>query len=190
MTSSEQLLLSKTLVYGGWMIVSFIVFFVVTDKMAAFSNEALNEKYGEGSVEAATSILSEMFNLPSLSQIIASAIFIMLNIFTLMFLFVSTAYFAISVSHMRYFQKYSLLWAVIIFVPVFLVLYKIATIPADHIQLIVQFKSNGGFGFGVAKAGEKYIMGFDISRMLMCLVECTGLFFGTSYIMHQKINIK
>ena len=187
--SSEQLLLSKTLVYGGWMIVSFIAFYVVTEQMAMFTNDILVDELGQENIEMGEMLLTTFFNLPSLSQIIASAIFIMLNIFTIMFTFVATAYFSLTVAHMRYFQKHAILWAIIIFFPVFFALLWLALKPADYLQLIVQFKADGGFGFGVAKPGDSYIGGFDISRIIMSIIECVGLFFATSYIMHKKVNI-
>ena len=187
--SSEQLLLSKTLVYGGWMIVSFIAFYVVTEQMAMFTNDILVDELGQENIEMGEMLLTTFFNLPSLSQIIASAIFIMLNIFTIMFTFVATAYFSLTVAHMRYFQKHAILWAIIIFFPVFFALLWLALKPADYLQLIVQFKADGGFGFGVAKPGDTYIGGFDISRIIMSIIECVGLFFATSYIMHKKVNI-
>ena len=187
--SSEQLLLSKTLVYGGWMIVSFIAFYVVTEQMAMFTNDILVDELGQENIEMGEMLLTTFFNLPSLSQIIASAIYIMLNIFTIMFTFVATAYFSLTVAHMRYFQKHAILWAIIIFFPVFFALLWLALKPADYLQLIVQFKADGGFGFGVAKPGDTYIGGFDISRIIMSIIECVGLFFATSYIMHKKVNI-
>ncbi len=187
--SSEQLLLSKTLVYGGWMIVSFIVFYIVTEQMAVFTNELLVDELGQENIEMGEMLITTLFDLPSLSQIIASAVFMMLNIFTIMFTFVATAYFSISVAHMRYFQKHAILWAIIIFFPIFFALLWLALKPADYLQLIVQFKADGGFGFGVAKPGEAYIGGYDISRIIMSIIECVGLFFGTSYIMHKKVNI-
>ena len=188
--SSNQLLASKTLVYGGWMIVSFIVFYLVTEQIAIYANEILVDELGQEKVEMGELLLTTLFKLPSVSQIIASAIFMMLNIFTVMFTFVATAYFAISVSHMRYFQKYSILWAIIIFFPVFFILLWLALEPAKHLQLILQFKADGTFGFGVADPNEKYLGGYDISRIIMSIIECVGLFFATSYIMHKKVNIK
>ncbi len=188
--SSEQLLASKTFIYGGWMVVSYFVFYLILEQTMAFTNEYLVDELGESGVEAGEMLLTQMFNLPSLSQIIASAVFMMLNVFTLMFLFVATAYFTITVSHMRYFQKSNILWAIVLFFPVFSILTKLAFMPSEHFQMIVQFKADGSFGFGVAKAGEAYVGGYDISRMLMCIIECVGLFFGTSYLMHKKVNIK
>lgn len=188
--SSEQLLASKTLVYGGWMVVSYFVFYFVLEQAMVFTNEYLVDELGEANIQAGEMLLTQMFNLPSVSQIIASAVFMMLNVFSLMFLFVATAYFTITVSHMRYFQKSNILWAIVLFFPVFSILTKLAFMPSEHFQMIVQFKADGSFGFGVAKAGEAYVGGYDISRMLMCIIECVGLFFGTSYLMHKKVNIK
>ena len=188
--SSEQLLASKTLVYGGWMVVSYFVFYLILEQTMAFTNEYLVDELGEANIQAGEMLLTQMFNLPSVSQIIASAVFMMLNVFSLMFLFVATAYFTITVSHMRYFQKSNILWAIVLFFPVFSILTKLAFMPSEHFQMIVQFKADGSFGFGVAKAGEAYVGGYDISRMLMCIIECVGLFFGTSYLMHKKVNIK
>ena len=188
--SSEQLLASKTIVYGGWMVVSYFVFYFIFEQAAVFANEYLVDELGESGVEMGEMLLTQVLNLPSVSQIIASAIFMMLNVFTIMFLFVATAYFTISVSHMRWFQKANILWAIILFFPVFIILTRLAFEPAKHFQMIVQFKADGGFGFGMAKAGETYVDGYDISRMLMCIIECIGLFFGTSYVMHKKVNMK
>lgn len=189
--SSEQLLASKTIVYGSWMVVSFLVFYLVIEQAAVFAGQYLEEELGEEGVEMGEMLLTQMFKLPSVSQMIASAIFMMLNVFTVMFLFVSTAYFTISVSHMRWFQKANILWAIVLFFPVFLILFKIAVMPAEHFMVLVQFKANGSLGFGIISSAEAWAYeGFDISRMIMCIVECVGLFFATSYVMHKKVNIK
>lgn len=189
--SSGELLASKTIVYGAWLSVSFFVFYFITEQLAVFVNAFATEQLGEENIAMGEMLLSTLFNFPSISQIIASAVFIMLNVFTLMYLFVSSAYFTITVSHIRVFQKLSVLWSIILFFPVFLTLFWLASKPADFFHMIVQFKDDGSLGFGIVKAGEaiKY-SGYDISRMFMCLAECVGLFFATSFIMHKKVNIK
>ncbi len=189
--SSEELLLSKTLVYGAWMGVSFLDFYFVTEQLAAFLSMFAEQQLGEDGVAMGEMLLTQVFNFPSISQIIASAVFMMLNVFSLMYLFVASAYFTITVSHMRWFQKLSVLWSILLFFPVFLFLFWLACKPADYFHMIVQFKDSGELGFGIVKAGEAiYERGYDISRMIMCLAECVGLFFATSFIMHKKVNIK
>lgn len=184
--TSNQLLASKILVYGGWMVVSFLVFVFIGQELTTFSNEFLVDKVGQEQID----VISMILKLPSLNQIVAYVICFVFNVLITMFLFVSTAYFTISVSHMRWFQKSSVLWSILLFFPIFLTLSAISSIPSKFIQILIQFKADGSIGLGIADASEKYSLAFDLSGMIANVIECVGLFFATSYVMHKKVNIK
>ena len=91
---------------------------------------------------------------------------------------------------MRWFQKASVLWSIVLFFPIFIILINVASIPSKFIQILIQFKADGTMALGIADPNEQYNMAFDISSMISNIAECIGLFFATSYVMHKKVNIK
>ncbi len=189
--SSNELLGSKIIVYGGWMILSYIVFFLVTFFLLSYGEQYV---VGQDRVDTLEMMLVQFMDFPSKSQIIAYAVYYIIRFFALMLTFVSTVYFSISLSHIRLFEKRSMIFAVIIFFVVSGLLTWISTIPSDFFQLILQFKSDGSVGFGIVKP-DAYIfadgtMPFNLNEIIMSLLECVGLFFATSHVMHKMVNIK
>lgn len=189
--SSNQLLGSKLIVYGGWMIVSYAAFFLVSIFLLSYG-----EKYviGEEKVDTLEMMLVQFMDFPSKSQIIAFAVYYIIQFFAMMLSFVSVVYFSISLSHIRVFQKHSMIFAVIIFFVVSGLLAWASTVPSNWFQLILQFKSDGSIGLGIVKP-DSYIFAkdtlpFDLNGIIMSLLECVGLFFVTSHVMHKMVNIK
>lgn len=189
--SSNQLLGSKLIVYGGWMLVSYAVFLFTSIFLISYG-----EKYviGEAKVDTLEMMLVQFMDFPSKQQIFAYAIYFIVQFFAMLFSFVSVVYFSISLSHIRVFQKHSMIFAVIIFFVVSGILAWLSTVPSDFFQLILQFKSDGSVGVGIIKP-DAYVfadgtMPFDLNGILMSLLECVGLFFATSHVMHKMVNIK
>ncbi len=189
--SSNELLGSKIIVYGSWMVLSYIVFFLVTFFLLSYGEQYV---VGQDRVDTLEMMLVQFMDFPSKSQIIAYAVYYIVRFFALMLTFVSVVYFSLSLAHIRVFEKRSMIFAVIIFFVVSGLLAWISTIPSDFFQLILQFKSDGSVGLGIVKP-DAYIfadgtMPFNLNEIIMSLLECVGLFFATSHVMHKMVNIK
>ncbi len=189
--SSNQLLGSKLIVYGGWMIVSYVVFFLVTFCLLSYGEQYV---VGQDRVDTLEMMLVQFMNFPSKSQIIAYAVYYIIEFFAMMLTFVSVVYFSISLSHIRVFQKHSMVFAVIIFFVVSGILAWATTLPSNLFELILQFKSDGSIGIGIIKPDEYVFadgtMPFNLNSIIVSLLECVGLFFATSHVMHKMVNIK
>lgn len=188
--SSNQLLGSKLIVYGGWMLLSYVLFLFIALYLLSYGETYI---IGEQKVDSIEMMLTQMLDFPSKKQLVAYAIYYATEIFTTLLTFVSVVYFAISLSHIRVFQKASLIWAVVIFFAVSAIMAWLASKPADFINIILQFKADGSVGFGIVKPGFEFAEGtlpFDLSGMIASLLECVALFFATSHIMHKRVNIK
>ena len=188
--SSNQLLGSKLIVYGGWMVLSYAVFLLTTLYLISYGETYI---IGEEKVDTLEMMLVQFMDFPSKSQIVAYGIYFILQFFAMMLTFVTVIYFSISLSHIRVFQKHSLIFAVIIFFVVSALLAWLASKPSDFFRTVLQFRSDGSLGFGVV--GEDYVfakgtMAFDINSIVMSFIESIALFFATSHIMHKRVNIK
>lgn len=185
--TSNQLLGSKVLVYGFWMIISDVVFlFIVYFLYMYFQNKLM----GESNMNLVTLALN-LFGLPSKHQILTYALYFIFVFFVLILSFISMIYFAISASHMRAFQAHNIIWAVIIFVVLavvcmWLVDFLDGKIPLNIIvstENELSIKYNGSF----AADGSVALSPIPVLTMI---IEDVAMFFGTSYVMHKKINIK
>ena len=186
----ESFLGSKLIIYGGWMLVSYVLFLVISLFLLSYGETYI---IGEQKVDSIEMLMTQMLDFPSKKQLVAYAIYYATEIFTTLLTFVSVVYFAISLSHIRVFQKASLIWAVLIFFAVSIFMAWLASKPSDFINIILQFKADGSVGFGIVKPGFEFAEGtmpFDISGMIASLLECVALFFATSHIMHKRVNIK
>ncbi len=188
--SSNQLLGSKLIVYGGWMILSYAIFLLTTLYLLSYGETYI---IGEQKVDTLEMMLIQFMDFPSKSQIITYGIYFVLQFFAMMLTFVSVIYFSISLSHIRIFQKHSLIFAVIIFFVVSVLLAWLASKPSELFRTVLQFRSDGSLGFGIV--GKDYVfakgtMAFDINSIIMSFVESIVLFFATSHIMHKRVNIK
>lgn len=188
--SSNQLLGSKLIVYGGWMILSYAIFLLTTLYLLSYGETYI---IGEQKVDTLEMMLMQFMDFPSKSQIITYGIYFVLQFFAMMLTFVSVIYFSISLSHIRIFQKHSLIFAVIIFFVVSVLLAWLASKPSELFRTVLQFRSDGSLGFGIV--GKDYVfakgtMAFDINSIIMSFVESIVLFFATSHIMHKRVNIK
>lgn len=188
--SSNQLLGSKLIVYGGWMVLSYVIFLLTTMYLISYGETYI---IGEEKVDTLEMMLVQFMDFPSKSQIVAYGIYFILQFFAMMLTFVTVIYFSISLSHIRVFQKHSLIFAVIIFFVVSILLAWLASKPSDFFRTVLQFRSDGSLGFGIV--GKDYVfakgtMAFDINSIVMSFIESIALFFATSHIMHKRVNIK
>ncbi len=185
--SSRQLLGSKTLVYGGWMLLSYIVFIVVF----AFTGSYVSVDVvgAENMSMAETFLYMFMPTLPPKSQLLVYLIYYVANFFIAVLLSTSMIYFALAASHMRPFQKHNIIWAVIIFVAVAAIFVLFLNLLNKYLRFDVALYNDGTYGLAIG--------GDDYAGRYVALIPFAGyiiygiaLFFATSYIMHKKINIK
>ncbi|MBR4726652.1 MAG: hypothetical protein IK080_02060 [Clostridia bacterium] len=184
--TSRQLLGSKMIVYGLWMILSYAVFLGVIWYMSNYLQEDI---IGEETMNTADVFLT-MFNLPTKSQIIIYATYIILFFFILVLTFISMIYFSISASHMRAFQKANLFWAIVIFVALFIVMTVAINLLEKAFVVNLIFygdKNTPSIVFGYDNyAGTS----FSLIPLIFFTVLNIVLFFLTADIMHKRINIK
>lgn len=188
--TSNQLLGSKLIVYGGWMILSCGVFLLTAMYLLSYGETYI---IGTEKVDTLEMMLVQFMDFPSKKQIIAYGIHFILEFFAMMLTFLTVIYFSISLSHIRVFQKHSLIFAVIIFFAVSIFLAWLASKPSDFFKTVLQFRSDGSLGFGVVNNNYVFAQGtmaFDVNGIIMSFIESIVLFFATSHIMHKRVNIK
>jgi len=185
--TSKQLLGSKMIVYGGWMILSYIVFTVVV----AFTGQYVSQDVvGEENMNLAETFLYMfMPTLPPKSMLIIYLIYYIANFFIIVLLAVSMIYFSIAASHMRPFQKHNIIYAVLIFVVVAAVFGLMLAALNKFFRFDLAMHTDGSFGLAIG--GDSYSGNFvALMPVFGYIAYAVGLFFGTSYIMHKKVNIK
>ncbi len=183
--SSNQLLGSKMIVYGGWMFVSFAVTLAVLGYIAALAEG--NEK-----VQLADIALA-MLGLPSVAHIKVLALCYIFDFFVSVFSMVSMVYFAITLSHVRTFQKAPVFWSVIIFLINFALI--IAFIGACNkvfcINILIPSTELSGVKLYLSNIDpEDGSTLISLLTIICFILQDIVLFFATSYLMHKKINIK
>ena len=103
--SSNQLLGSKVLVYGGWLIISYAVFMFTS---VFLMNYTADQVIGVEKISLAKTLMEMLGDFPSTTQLIAYAVYTVMMFFIIILSFVSIIYFAITVSHVRLLQKHSI----------------------------------------------------------------------------------
>lgn len=188
--SSNQLLGSKMLVYGGWMILSYAVFMFTGGYLL---NYTADNVIGQDKISLAESLMAMFGNVPSLTQIIAYVVYIVVMFFVIFLSFVSIIYFAITLSHIRAFQKVSIIASIIIFMVTSIVFLLLAFKMSDIVNFVMVFNEDKTLGFGILKEGEQLVgntLGMEVTPVFSFAILDVIMFFATSYIMHKKVNLK
>ena len=180
--NSRQLLGSKFIIYGLWMVVSFINLSV----MSYYFTTYLTETNGE--IVDGASFFLQIFGLPSIKQLIIQVIYYVLCFFGMILSFTIMVYFSIALSHIRQFQKAYVIWAILIFAGTLIILI-----------LGIHF-SEKLFGVYVVLGADKSIKinfgevtsngtPFDFIPFVFLIIQDIVYFFLTAHIMHKRINI-
>ena len=188
--SSNQLLGSKVIVYGGWMILSYLVFMFTCVYLMNYTADTV---IGMDKISLFESLLGMLGNFPSTTQIIAYSVYLVLMFFAIFLSFVSIIYFAITVSHIRLLQKHSVFASFIIFFVTALVLLWILFKMTEVINFVMVFNDDKTLSFGILGANEYLTgnsLGMEVTPGFAFLILDVVLFFITSYIMHKKVNLK
>lgn len=185
--TSNQLLGSKMIVYGAWMVVSFLLFVGVVDY---FSGYLETDIVGESTVNTASSLLTMFMGFPTKAQIIIYAVYFMIYFFVLVLSIVSMIYFAIAASHMRSFQKANIIWAVVIFIINLIVLVAAVSVLEKYIDIYLVVGDDKSFFFSLGAPDADSGLPLSLTPLTYFIAQGIALFFATSYVMHKKINIK
>lgn len=188
--SSNQLLGSKMLVYGGWMILSYAIFMFTGGFLI---NYAAENVIGQDNIGMIEMFMGMFGNMPSLTQIIAYVVYIIMVFFVIFLSFVSIIYFAITLSHIRVFQKASVIMSIIIFGITAAVTMIIAFKASDLVNFVMVFNDDQTLSFGILKEGQilaNNALGWQVTPIFSFIIIDVALFFATSYTMHKKINLK
>ena len=184
--TSRQLLGSKLIVYGLWMILSYVNFIVVIDFLGKYVESDL---IGESTMNTATGFLEMFLGFPSKAQIITYAIYFILTFFALVLSFVIMIYFAIALSHMRAFQKTNVIWAVLFFIAACAVYFIVISVLEKYIGVYLSLGDDKSVGLVF---GDPTGDGTQLSLIphIFMLIQDVAYFILTAHIMHKKVNIK
>ena len=188
--SSNQLLGSKVIVYGGWMILSYAAFMLTSIYLM---NYTADEVIGMEKISLVESLLTMMGDLPSTNQIIAYVVYIVLMFFVIFLSFVSIVYFSITVSHVRLLQKHSVIASIVIFFATALVFLWISFKMTDIVNFVMVFNDDKTLSFGILSPSEYLVgnqLGMEVTPGFAFLALDVVIFFVTSYVMHKKVNLK
>ncbi len=188
--SSNQLLGSKVIVYGGWMLLSYAAFMLTS---VYLMNYTANEVVGMEKISLFESLLTMLGDFPSTTQIIAYLVYMVLMFFVIFLSFVSIVYFSITVSHVRLLQKRSVIWSIVIFFVTALVFLWISFKMTEVVNFVMVFNEDKTLGFGILSPNEYLIgnqLGMEVTPGFAFLALDVIIFFVTSYIMHKKVNLK
>jgi len=188
--SSNQLLGSKVIVYGGWLVLSYIVFMFTGGFLLNYTADVV---IGEEKISFVESLMGLLGDFPSMTQLIAYAVYVTVLFFVMILSFVSIIYFAITLSHVRILQKHSLLASIPIFIATAIVFIAVAFKMSDVVNFVMIFNDDYTLSFGLLESG--YIVtsqyaGMKITPIFVFIILDVGMFFLTSYIMHKKVNLK
>lgn len=188
--SSNQLLGSKVIVYGGWMLLSYAAFMLTSVYLMNFT---ANEVVGMDKISFVESLLAMLGDFPSTTQIIAYIVYMVLMFFVIFLSFVSIVYFSITVSHVRLLQKRSVIWSIIIFIATALVFLWISFKMTEIVNFVMVFNEDKTLSFGVLGKNEYLTgnnLGMEVTPGFAFLALDVVMFFATSYVMHKKVNLK
>ena len=188
--SSNQLLASKVIVYGGWMILSYAAFMLIS---VFLMNYTADEVIGMEKISFIESLLAMLGDIPSTTQIIAYIVYIVMMFFVIFLSFVSIVYFSITVSHVRLLQKHSIIASIVIFFVTAVLFLVLAFKTTEIINFVMVFNEDKTLSFGVLQPGE-YLSGnrlaMEVTPGFAFIILDVIMFFATSYVMHKKVNLK
>lgn len=188
--SSAQLLGSKVIVYGGWLVLSYIVFMFTGGFLL---NYTADKVIGQEKISMVESLMALLGDFPSMTQLIAYAVYVTVLFFVMILSFVSIIYFAITLSHVRILQKHSLLASIPIFIATAILFVAIAFKMSDIINFVMIFNDDYTLSFGLLEKGYSVTSeyaGMKITPIFAFIILDVAMFFLTSYIMHKKVNLK
>ena len=188
--SSNQILGSKVVVYGGWLFISYAMFMFTVYFMGTYT---IDNIVGKDKISMIESLMALLGDFPSITQLVAYIVYVTVMFFVAIFSFVFIVYFAISLAHIRQLQKYSLIASVPIFFVIAIVFIAIAAKASDILNVFMLFNDDRTISMSILREGmiiNSQYMIMPITPIIVFVLLDIGMFFATSYVMHKKVNLK
>lgn len=184
---SESVLFSKMFVSIFWYIAAFLAF-LATARIALWSMGEMMGDEGLGLVEMLLGMVQEGL---SVNVLIVYAVTYIIQFFFLVVTFTMIAYFAITVSNTRPFQKHYVLFTILFLAVVGIVVLKIMDIVTEYIHIGFNYSYvTEKLTFAVGTDAMVALAHIDIAAPIALILISVGLFFGTYILMKKKINIR
>lgn len=186
---SWMTLLSKIIVSTVWFVIALAAFFAslwITGLV--IKEEVLGENY-----DVIMSVLSQFSDF-SVASIIVSVVVRIIMYFIQFAFFTITVFFTSTIANTRLFQKRSVLWTIILFIPISIIATKVAGFIDDNIVFSLFYIGDklqlvtNNLKYAQLVAGGN--VPIDIASLFVYLILGVGLFFATHYIMSKKVNIR
>jgi hypothetical protein len=181
--NSHQLLGSKLIIYGLWMVVSFADFILVTDLITRY----VQGEYGD-TIDSASAMLSLFANFPSKAQIITYAIYFIAYFFGTVLSFTIMVYFSIALSHIRQFQKAHIIWSILIFIGTFIIFTAGISLFEKYFGIYIVLGADKSMKINFGNITSKGTP-LELIPFVYMVIQDIVYFFLTSHIMHKRINI-
>ena len=184
---SSKILASKVIVSGAWFVIALAA--IIGSMWVAFSSakELVGEDY-----EMYTDTIEMLFgkNVNSMAAIAVARIII---IFIEFCFFALVIFFTNTLSNTRYFQKHSIFFTIVFFIPIFFAVYKIGQLANQYLVFSIFF-INGRPELVTDNASymehAALYPSVNISELLVYVIMSVVLFALTHFLMSRKVNIK
>ena len=186
---SWMILGSKVLVSTVWFVVALAALFgSMWVTVVVLKEEVLGENY-----DLIMSVLSQ-FSTVNVSAVVVSVVIRMILYFVQFAFFTITVFFTSTIANTRHFQKRSTLWTIVLFIPIAVIVSKVAGFIDDHIVFSLFF-IDGNLSLVTDSAEYTRLMlngssPIDIASIFVYLIVGAGIFYATHYIMSKKVNIR
>lgn len=186
---SWMILGSKVLVSTVWFVVALAALFgSMWVTVVVLKEEVLGENY-----DLIMSVLSQ-FSTVNVSAVVISVVIRIILYFVQFAFFTITVFFTSTIANTRHFQKRSTLWTIVLFIPIAVVVSKVAGFIDDHIVFSL-FILDGKLSLVTDSAEYTRLLlngssPIDIASIFVYLIVGAGIFYATHYIMSKKVNIR
>ncbi len=184
---SSSILFSKTFVSIFWYLAAFGTLYLT----AVIALWAMGEVIGEAGLGLIDMILAGVQEGLSVTVVIVYAVAELINFFFLVVAVTMTAFFAITVSNTRPFQKHYALFTMLFLTVTDIVVIKITEFINEHIHLGFNYNYfTGKIKFAAGVDAQAALVHIDIAGPITLVLICIGLFIGTHLLMKKKINLR
>lgn len=183
---SRSILASKVIVSGAWFVIALAA--IIGSMWVAFS--AVKDLAGED-YEMWEDLIAGLVG-KDINSMLGMIIVRVLVLFIEFCFFALVIFFTNTLSNTRYFQKHSIFFTIIFFIPIFFAVYKIGQLANEYLVFSVFFV-NGSPKFitddAMLSVYDIY-PSVNVSELLVYIVISIVLFVLTHYLMSKKVNIK
>ncbi len=186
---SWKILFSKVFVSAVWFVVALAALLgSLWITLIVMKEEVLGENY-----DLIVGMLSQVSSV-NLAGVAVSFLIRLLLYFIQFAFFTITVFFTSTLANTRHFQKKSVLWTIVFFIPIAVIATGIANFFNEHLVFSL-FLVNGEMSLvtdnyqyqTLLSAGNSPV---DIASIFVYLILGVGIFFATHYVMSKKINIR